>query len=92
MCDGGVMDYRLVWYILGLLSLPAMWVALCLLVFLGFNWPSIERGERYRIVNFGIGQYITADAGIACEALRLGYRIHKAGGTFWALKILRWSI
>lgn len=80
------------WYVAGLLTLPTLVVLGVLLDYAGFNLPSVKQGTQYHIVNFGVGQCVVADEKLAANLRICGYRIHQTGGTFWALKILRWSI
>lgn len=84
---------ELIWYVAGVLTVPALVALGLLLGRAGCNVPKLEDTPHYCIYSFGFGQMVRfKDRETASRIYQFGWKVHALDGRPWALKILRWSI
>ena len=81
------------WYLLGLLTWPAMFIIAIFAENIGLNFPSVERNAKFAIYSFFVGQvvvYYSYDMAERCK--QVGYKVRSIKGMQFSLKILIWCV
>lgn len=81
------------WYLLGLLTWPALFVVAILGNAIGLNFPGVEKEEGFAIYSFFVGQVVVYNSeGMADRCEKVGYKVRRIKGKQFSVKILVWTI